>query len=333
MTTLPSALLAPRRRALRNGLISLACVLALPGMASAQATYPDQPIKIILPFGAGGLADISTRLVAQKLAEQLGQQVVIENRPGAGGIVAANATRSAAADGYTLTLFANGTAISQTLFKLPYDLTRDFAPISTMAYFDLVLLTRASGPLQSLDDVLAESKKRQIVLGTINPGSTQNLSAELFRSLSGINAMVVPFKATPEVLTALIRGDVDVMFESYAALKSAVEAGQARAIATTGAERSAWLPHVPTVRESGVSGYEVTGWNALFAPAGTPADRIGRLNQAINRVMAMPEVRQRFLELGTLAKGSTPAELEAILTRDIAKWADVIRQAGIPTQQ
>ncbi len=306
---------------------------AMAPLQAQEDKYPDQPIKVIVPFGVGGLADISLRLVTQKLSERLGQQIVVENKPSAGGVVAANAVLAAPRDGYTLAVFANGTAISKTLFKLPYDPVTDFEPISTVAYFDLVLLANAKGPLRSLSDLLAEGKKRQVVLGTINPGSTQNLSAELFKSMAGLNAMVVPFKSTPEVLTALLRGDIDVMFESYAALKGAIISGQARVLAATGTSRSAWLPDAPTVAESGVPGYEVAGWNALFAAAGTPPSRLDRLNAAINEVLGEPAIRKRLEELGTEAKGSTRDELAAIFKRDIAKWADVIRKAGIPTQQ
>ncbi|MBN9473648.1 MAG: hypothetical protein ABS43_30030 [Bordetella sp. SCN 67-23] len=295
--------------------------------------YPEQPIRVVVPFGVGGLADISLRLVTQRLSERLGQQVVVENKPGAGGVVAANAVLGAPRDGYTLAVFANGTAISKTLFKLPYDPVADFAPISTVAYFDLVLLTNAKGKLQSLPALLAEGRKRQLVLGTINPGSTQNLSAELFKSMAGVDAMIVPFKSTPEVLTALLRGDVDVMFESYAALKGAITSGQATPIAATGSHRSSWLPKVPTVAESGVPGYEVAGWNALFAPTGTPPRRLDRLNAALNEVLREPAIRQRLEELGTQAQGSTREELADVFKRDIAKWADVIRKAGIPMQQ
>lgn len=313
-------------------LTTFALVAPLTSQA-APAPYPSHPLRVILPFGVGGLADISIRLVAEELGRKIGQQVVVENKPGAGGIVAANETLNSAPDGYTLTLFANGTAIANTLFKLPYNLLTDFAPISTVAYFDLVLLTNAKGDFKTLQDVLDTAKKRQIVLGTINPGSTQNLSAELFKSVSGIDAMVVPYKRTPDVLTAVIRGDVDVMFESYAALKGAIDGGQVIPIAATGAQRSEWLPKVPTVMESGVPNYEVSGWNALFVPAGTPPDRIAFLNKAINEVVSMPKVKARLLELGTQAKASTPEEMTAILKRDIAKWAAVIKEAGIKTQQ
>ncbi|MDX3907077.1 MAG: tripartite tricarboxylate transporter substrate-binding protein [Pigmentiphaga sp.] len=328
---------ATQPRSIRAGLAMPACAAVLAFVAAPlQAQddkYPEQPIRVVVPFGVGGLADISLRLVTQRLAERLGQQVVVENKPGAGGVVAANAVLAAPRDGYTLAVFANGTAISKTLFKLPYDPEADFAPISTVAYFDLVLLTRAKGPLQSLPALLAEGKRRQLVLGTINPGSTQNLSAELFKSMAGTNAMIVPFKSTPEVLTALLRGDVDVMFESYAALKGAITAGQATPIAATGKSRSSWLPDVPTVAESGVPDYEVTGWNALFAPAGTPPARIARLNAAVNEVLREPAIRRRLQELGTQAQGSTTGELAAVFKRDIDKWADVIRKAGIPMQQ
>jgi tripartite-type tricarboxylate transporter receptor subunit TctC len=321
------------RQTFATCLIALATLLAFSSNAAGeQAKYPNQPIRIILPFGPGGLADISIRLVAQKLAERLGQQVIVDNRPGAGGVVAAKTTLAAPRDGYTLTLFANGTAIAKSLFKLPFDPVADFTPISTVAYFDLVLLTRADGPLRTISDVQAAALKKPLILGTINPGSTQNLSAELFKSMTQIPATIVPYKSTPEVLMGLLRGDVDVGFESYAALKGPIDGGQLRAIAVTGLNPAAWLPKVPTVRESGVGNYDVTGWNALFAPANTPPEVVQLLNGHINEILKMPEVKKRLLELGTEARGSTPAEIEAIFRNDIAKWAAVIKQAGIQPQ-
>ncbi len=302
------------------------------GISFAQASYPTQPIRVILPFGPGGLADISMRLVAQKLSEKLGQQVIVDNRPGAGGIVAANVVLSAPHDGYTLTLFANGTAISKSLFKLKYDPETDFIPISTMAYFDLILLVRKDSPIKDLAGLQALAKTREINIGTINPGSTQNLSAELFKTTAKLRAQVIPFKSTPEVLTALIRGDVDVGFESYAALKGAVDTGQIRAIAATGSARSAWLPNVPTVKEAGVPGYEVSGWNSLYAPAGTPPAVIQTLNAAMREVMQMPDVKRRLLDLGTEAKASTSAEMAEIFKADASKWGQVIKESGIKVE-
>ena len=311
-------------------LLALAAVLAMAPVTQA-AGYPDQPIHVIVPFGPGGLADISMRLVGQKLGDRFGDKVIIENRPGAGGILAAVAALKAPRDGYTLIVFANGTAISRSLFKLPYDPAKDFTPVSTMAYFDLILLTSAKGPMHSLADVLAQAKKRPLVFGTINPGSTQNLSAQLFKSTTKLNATIVPFKTTADVISALIRGDVDVAFESYAAVKGFIDSGRITPIAATGGQRSSWLPKVPTVRESGIP-YEVTGWNAIFAPAGVPPEVVKVLNHQLNEVLKMPEVKRRFQDLGTEAAGSTPAEMATRLQSDTDKWAAVIKQAGIQRQ-
>lgn len=332
---LPSSPARRGRRATLTALAALAgaALSGLPGIATAQgAAYPSQPVRVIVPFGPGGLADISMRLVAQKLSERLGQQVVVDNRPGAGGVVAANAALNAPRDGHTLILFSNGTAISKSLFKLSYDPETDFVPISSMAYFDLILLVRADGPLRDLAALQALARTRPLNIGTINPGSTQNLSAELFKSVAKLDGAVVPFKSTPEVLTALLRGDVDVGFESYAALKGAVDGGQVRAIAATAGARSAWLPQVPTVREAGVSGYEVTGWNALYAPAGTPPAAVQTLSTALREVMQLPDVKRRFLELGTEPRASTPAEMAGVFRTDAAKWGQVIQQTGIKVQ-
>lgn len=325
--------IAPSRRAmcrLLGGLLVTACVASPP---HAAPSYPgERPIRFIVPFGVGGLADISLRLVAQKMSERFGEKIIVENRPGAGGIVAASAVLNAPPDGYTLAVFANGTAISKSLFKLPFDPEKDFAPISTVAYFDLLLLTNPKGKIGSVADLLAEGKRRQLILGTINPGSTQNLSAELFRSTAGLNAIIVPFRTTADVMSALVRGDIDVAFESYAALKGPIDAGTVQPIAATGDKRSSWLPQVPTVKESGLPDYDVTGWNALFAPAGTPPEVIQLLNRQLAEVLQLPDLRQRFENLGTEARGSTPEEMGAILHRDVGKWAAVIKQAGIQPQ-
>ncbi|MES2184219.1 MAG: tripartite tricarboxylate transporter substrate binding protein [Pseudomonadota bacterium] len=320
-----------RRALLRQLGAAGAAALAGHG-ARAQDGYPSRPIRVIVPFGPGGLADITMRLVAQKLGERLGQPVVVDNRPGAGGVVAATATLAAPRDGYTLILFSNGTAIGKSLYKLAYDPETDFVPISTLAYFDLVLLVNKDSPFHDLASLLAEGKKRRLTLGTINPGSTQNLSAELFRSVSQVQADIVPYKSTPEVLTALMRGELDVGFESYAALRGAVDSGQVRVLAATGHERSPWLPRVPTAREAGLAGYEVAGWNALYAPKGIPTQAVALLERHTREVMRLPEVREHLVALGTDPRASTPAELAAVFHRDAASWARVIRGAGIKPQ-
>ncbi len=274
------------------------------------------------------------RLVGKKLTQLLGQPVLIDNRPGAGGIPAAQAVMNAKADGYTLLVVSNGTAITKSLYrKLPFDPEKDFTPVSLMAYYDLALLVRKDSPYRSLADLLADVRARpgKVNFATINPGSTQNLSAELFKTAAGIDAAIVPFRTTPDVTRALLAGDVDVGFESYAALKAQIDSGGLRALATSAAKRSPYLPQVPTVRESGVA-YEVTGWNGLAAPAGTPPAAVAVLNRALNTIIAMPEVRQRFLGLGTEAFAGTPDDLRRQMSGDIAKWAAVIKKAGIPQE-
>jgi tripartite-type tricarboxylate transporter receptor subunit TctC len=240
----------------------IAALAAMPRPTAAQ-NYPNRPIRLIVGFGAGGLADITMRIMAEKLGERLGQRIVIDNRPGAGGAVAAQAAASAPADGYTLIVLSIGTAISVSLIKsLPFDPVKDFVPISSVAYFDLLLLANATSPMKNLGDLLREARTRGNALnfGTINPGSSQNLSAELFKSTAKIDATIVPYRTTPETLVALTRDDVSIVFESYAALKGAIDAGQVRPIASTGKTR--WRPDVPTVAESGLPGYDVVGWNA-----------------------------------------------------------------------
>lgn len=317
-------------RIVRTAWVALALAALVAQPAAAQSGYPNRPIRLIVGFGAGGLADITMRIVADKLGERLGQRIIVENRPGAGGVVAAQTAASSPPDGYTLIVLSIGTAISVSLIKaLPFDPVKDFTPVSSVAFFDLMLLVNATSPIKSLKDLLGEARARggQMNFATINPGSSQNLAAELFKTTAGIGATIVPYRTTPETLVALKRDDVAVVFESYAALKAAIDGGEVRAIASTGAKRS--LPNVPTVQESGLPGYDVVGWNAIFAPAGTPRDIVELLNRHIGEVMALPEVKQRIHDLGTEPRASTPAELAAILQNDIKKWAAVIEQAKI----
>ena len=235
--------------------------------ASAQAPYPNRPIRVVIPFGPGGFADITMRLVGQKLAERTGQQVVIENRPSAGGIVAANAVTAAQPDGYTLFVLSSGIALSKSLLKtMPFDPETAFAPISTMALFDLLLLVKADSPMRTHQGRARRPRaaiRAKFNIGTINPGSTQNVTAELLRSATGIPMTIVPHRNTAEVLTSLLRGDTQIGVESYAALKSPIDAGQIRAIAASGGKRSPMQPNVPTLKEGGidavVDGLELAG--------------------------------------------------------------------------
>ncbi len=331
MITSHTAVACHRPIAALCGALTLAVAMASP--ATAQSSYPERPVQIIVPYGAGGIADTGLRIVADKLSVRLKQQFYVENRPGAGGIVAAKAASSAAPDGHTLLMTGNNNAISAALFKsLPYDVLADFSSISTTSFFDLLIVTRAGSPLKSAADVIqmARMSPGKLNIGTINPGSTQNLAAELFRSMAGIKVAIVPFRTSPEMATALLRGDIDIAFEFYAALQGPIADGKVLALASTGLKRAAYLPAIPTVQESGLEGYEVTSWNGIAAPAATSKEILQVLNRALNDVLPLPDVQDKATRLGMEMRASTPEEMTARMKADIAKWMDVIARAGIP---
>ena len=310
--------------------------LAFPAhQAGAEAKYPSKPVRIVLPFAAGGVADITARVVAEKLGGKLGGRFYIENQPGAGGIAAARTVISSAPDGHTLALLSNGTAISVSLFShLPYDPLKDFAPISSLGTFDFVFATNADSPFKTLADFVAAAKAKPGTLnvGTINIGSTQNLSAELFKTAAGIDFTIIPYRGTPELLVSTMQGNLALMIDSYSSMKGNLAEGKIRALASSGPVRSESTPDLATLQESGVADYDVVSWNALFAPAGTPPEIIKTLNQALQEILGEPEVRKRLLELGIEAKASQPEEISARLKADIDKWQKVIEKAGIPRQ-
>ena len=308
-------------------------LVAIGAPADAQPEYPNRPVQLIVPYGAGGIADTGMRIVADRLTGRLKQQFVVDNRPGAGGIIAARAAAAAAADGYTLLMTGNNNAISAALFKsLPYDILNDFASTSTTSFFDLLLVTRAGSPLKSVQDVVAAARANpgKLNIATINPGSTQNLAAELFRSATGINVTIVPFRTSPDMATAVLRGDVDIAFEFYAAIQGVIAEGKIVALASTGPKRTAYLPAVPTVQEEGVKDYEVTSWNGISVPAATPKEVIEVLSRAINDVLPASDVQEKARTLGMEMHGSTPEAMTKRMKSDIAKWATVIDEAGIP---
>jgi tripartite-type tricarboxylate transporter receptor subunit TctC len=302
------------------------------GNAAHAASYPNRPVRIIVPYGAGGIADVTMRMVAEKLSEKFGQQFFIDNRPGAAGIIGIKAAVSAAPDGYTLAMIGGGLTAAKSLFKsLPYDLERDLIPISTTAFYGIVVATKAGSPLKSVTDVIAAAKANpgKLNFGSINPGSNQHLAGELFKSMAGISVTSIPFKTTPELLTATLRGEIDVTFEYQTGLQGALTNKQITAIATTGRARSPSLPDVPTVAASGLAGYDVTSWNALAAPAGTPAEIVATLNRAINDVLEMPDVKATATRLGMDARGSSVEDLRERIGQEIVKWAKVVEAAGI----
>jgi len=292
-------------------------------------------VRIVVPFAAGGIADITARVVAERLGAKLGGRFYVENQPGAGGIAAARTVISSPPDGHTLALLSNGTAVSVSLFnKLPFDPLKDFEPISSLGFFDFVLVTGAGSEFKTLGDFIAAAKKTpgKLNVGTINVGSTQNLSAELFKTAAGIDFTIIPYRATPEIQVALLQGDIALLIDSYSAIKGNLADNKFRALASSGPVRSESTPDVATVRESGVAGYDVVSWNALFAPAGTPKEVVDKLNGALREILADAGVRKRLIELGIEAKAGSPQEISDRLKSDIDKWQTVIEKAGIQKQ-
>jgi tripartite-type tricarboxylate transporter receptor subunit TctC len=303
--------------------------------ARAEPGFPAKPIRISIPFGAGGVADLTMRLLAQTLTERTKQQVVIENRPGAGGLLSAKAVLEAPPDGYTLAVIGNGQAIAMSLFKArPYNVLTDFTFVSITARFEMLLAVKAGSPLQSLQDVVTAARKDpgKLNFGAINPGSTQNLSAHLLKQVGGVDVTIIPYKTTPDLITAILRSDVDVGFDYYAALQPVIIDNKVRIVATSGEERNLLLPDVPTARESGFPDYVVTSWNGLAAAARMPTDVLAVLNGQINAALSDPALRATASKLGMDARGSTPQQMHDRMAADIKKWAAVIEKAGIEKQ-
>lgn len=312
-----------------GGLFAL-LVAAAP--AAAQSGYPNRPIQLVVPYGAGGVADVGMRLMAEKLSVRLKQNVVVENRPGAGGIVAAKSVATSAPDGYNVLMTGNNNAIAVALFKsLPYDILKDFQSTSTVSFFDLLVITKTGSPIKTINDIVTAAKANpgKLNIGTINPGSTQNLAAELFKSVTGINVQIVPFRTSADMATALLRGDIDVMFEFFTAAHGMLADNKIAALASTGPKRSAYLPDVPTVIETGLKDYEVLSWNGIAVPAGTPQPVIDTLVKGINDVLPDASIQEKSKVLGMDMHGSTPAEMDKRMKDDIAKWSSVIEKAGI----
>jgi tripartite-type tricarboxylate transporter receptor subunit TctC len=309
--------------------------LAVGATTAAAQGYPTKPVRIVVPFGPGGVADISARAVAQKMGESMGQQVIVENKPSAGGILASETVAKAEPDGHTLLFITNGNSVSESLFKsLPYNSVKDFAPVSTVGFFDFVFVVKNDSDIKSMGDLLARMRANpgKLNIGTINPGSGQHLSAELFKSMAGVDAQIITYKSTPEVLTAVVSGQVQVGLDIVAPVMGQVKGGALRMIAVSSRQRSPILPDVPTVAESGVPGYESESWNGVAAPVKTPAAIVERLNKEVRAAVAAPDVKKRLQDLGIDARAGTPEQLRERLVADIAKWRAVIEKANIPRQ-
>jgi tripartite-type tricarboxylate transporter receptor subunit TctC len=321
----------PERSAI-DGLCRLALCLAaalLTAVVAAQE-YPSRTIRIVVPFPPGGATDVVTRIVAQKLSDQMGRQVVTENRGGAGGIVGVETVAKAAPDGYSLVMGTTGThAINASLYpKLAYDPLKDFAPVSRTALLPNMIVAHPSVPAKSVRELIALAKKNPGGLTYASSGSALYLSGALFTSMAGVEMLHVPYKGGGQSMPALLGGEVALSFATVVSSLPHVKAGKLRAIAVTSARRTPAAPEYPTVSESGLPGYEAVAWYGVLAPAGTPRDIIARLNGEIVRSLRLADVQQLLLAQGAEAVSDTPDEFAAIMRKDIAKWGSVVRKVG-----
>ena len=314
-------------------------VLALLGMAAAAVLssalaqdYPSRTVKIIVPFGAGGPADVYARFIGQHLQDALKQSFVIEDRPGAGSIIGTDAVAKAEPDGYTLLMMSNTHTVNETLIpNKPFQLIRDFVPVAPVNYSDLVMVVHPSVSANNLKEFLALLKEKPGALNyaSSGPGTPYHMAGELFKAMSGTNIVHVPHRASGEARNSIIGGHVQMMFDAVTAMAQNVQAGQVRAIGTSGKSRSTVLPDVPTIDEAGVPGYEATIWLGIMAPAGTPKDVVDKLNTEINKVLSKPATKEAWAQQGAIPIIMSPTEFDKYLRADIDKWAKVIDAAGI----
>jgi tripartite-type tricarboxylate transporter receptor subunit TctC len=309
------------------------CCFVWSGGAFAQVNYPLKPIKIVVPFGAGGVADLTARTVAQKMGDNMGQSIVIENKPGAGGVVATEMVAKSTPDGYTLLLMSNATAVSAGLFKsLPYDAEKDFTPLSVLGSFDIAIVVPQESKFSNLQELLsfAKSNPGKLNIGSINVGSTQHLAAELFKASAGIDAQVVPFNGTPAVLTALRGGQIDMAVEILAPVLPQIKGHALRALAVMGDKRAAALPQVSTAKEAGIKTLYAASWNALAAPVKTPREVVQKLNFEIQNALNSPDVRKKLQDMNVEPQPGSLQQAADLLSSETKRWGEVIQRAGIP---
>jgi tripartite-type tricarboxylate transporter receptor subunit TctC len=318
------------------GIRSIACLIMLciaadSALVQAQV-YPARPVRFVVGFTPGGGVDINARLLASKLSELLGQQVIVDNRPGAGTNIANELVAKAAPDGYTLLVASPAVAINAALYKsLPYDTLRDFAAISIFSESPNILVVNSSSPAKTMSELIALARAKPGVLNysSAGTGTTQHLAGELLKLRTGTNIVHVPYKGSAPSLTALIAGDVDLSFANVPAILQHVKSGRLRPLASTGTRRSELMPDVPTMREAGLTGVEMTVWYGVLAPAATPRDIVNTLSEAIAKAARSPDIKQRLLDQGAEPVGNAPAEFDKILREEVAKWREVIETAGI----
>jgi tripartite-type tricarboxylate transporter receptor subunit TctC len=315
------------RNVLRLVALLLLAMLALP--ASAE-TYPSRTVRLIVPFGAGGPADVYARILAKYLSEESKQSFVVEDRPGAGSLIGTDTVAKSAPDGYTLLVMSNTHTTNESLIpKKPYELMRDFVPVATINYSDLLMVVHPSVPAKTVAEFIALAKKEpgKLNYASSGPGTPYHMAGELFKAMSGTDIVHVPHKASGDMRNSVLSGNVQMMFDAITVMSELAKAGKVRALATTGLKRNPLTPDLPTVGET-VPGYEATIWIGLMAPKGTPKDVVTFLNTAINKVIQLPDVKAAWLKQGAIPMVKTPAEFETFLRQDIEKWAHVVRVSG-----
>jgi tripartite-type tricarboxylate transporter receptor subunit TctC len=309
-----------------------ACVALLLCAQALAQPYPNRPVKIIVPFATGGPADNYARFVAQKLQDALGQSFVVDNRPGAGSVIGTDLAAKAAPDGYTLLMMSNTHTVNESLIpNKPYALMRDFVGIAPVNYSDLLLVAHPGTGIQSVKDLIerARAQPGRLNYASSGPGTPYHMAGELFKHQAKVFLVHIPYRGSSGARTDVLGGQVDMMFDAVTTMTEHVRSGKVRAIATTGRQRSDVLPEVPTVSESGVPGYEATIWLGLMAPKGTPKAVVDKLNETLNAALRQPELKQQWSRQGATPLVMTPAAFEKYLQDDIAKWATVIKSAGI----
>jgi tripartite-type tricarboxylate transporter receptor subunit TctC len=326
--------LAAARRTWLCGLAAL--VLAASAPPAAAQDYPTKPVRIIVPFAAGGPADVYARFIAQRLQDSMGQTFVVDNRPGAGSIIGTDAVAKSAADGYTLLLMSNTHTVNESLIPTkPFQLMRDFAPVAPINSSDLVLVARSGLPVTTVADLLAAAKAKPggLTYASSGPGTPYHMAGELFKAMAGVSILHIPYKGSSGARTDILGGQVDLMFDAVTTMTEHVRAGKVKAIGTTGAARSAVMPDVPTVAESGVPGYEATIWLGLMAPKNTPPQIVARLNAEVVKIASNPDVARAWKAQGALPMTMNVAEFTRYLDADIVKWAHIVKVSGAKPEQ
>jgi tripartite-type tricarboxylate transporter receptor subunit TctC len=322
----------------RKHLPVLACAAACvvhASLALAQ-TYPAKPVRIVVPFGAGGPADIYARFLGARLQDTLGQAFVVENRPGAGSLIGTEIVQKSPADGYTLLLMSNTHTVNESLVpKKPFTLMKDFAAVAPVNYSDLLMVVHPSVPARTVKEFvqLAKSKPRGLNYASSGTGTPYHMAGELFKAMAGVDIVHIPHKGSGEARTSVMSGQVEMMTDAITTMAPIAKAGKVRAIATTGSKRSSIMPEMPTISEGGVKGYEATIWLGIMAPTGTPKPVIDRLNGEITKIVNQPDVRKSWQEQGAIPMSMSPGEFERYLNADIAKWAKIVKMSGARPDQ